>query len=384
MQKSDKISKNKLAGIFNFAPHYRLPIFQKLAKELDMDLYFGTRLLTDIKPLKYQHLTGFKALLPTKYFRRFYYNSGVFTLLHKRKYDKLIFTGEVKNLSAWLALFMKIFNPKLKVMLWMHGWYGNEKGLDKWVKLFMYRWADHLFLYGNYAKKRLQDEGISNSKMSVVYNSLDTEKQIELRATLQKDIIYEQHFKNDYPTIIYIGRIQKVKRIDWLIKLLAQLEKNDVYANLILIGEGDLRKQLEEEAISSNVAKRVWFYGASYDETELAKLIFNATLCVSPGNVGLTAMHSLVYGCPVITHNNFQKQMPEFEAIEPNKTGDFYSEDDFFDFVVVITRWLEKSKSKEFRDNVSKECLAVISEKYNTKSQIKVLKEVLGDRKTEE
>lgn len=54
-----------------------------------------------------------------------------------------------------------------------------------------------------------------------------------------------------------------------------------------------------------------------------AEFIYNADLCVSPGNVGLTAMHSLVFGCPVITHNCFEWQMPEFEAIQPGITGDF-------------------------------------------------------------
>ena len=41
-------------------------------------------------------------------------------------------------------------------------------------------------------------------------------------------------------------------------------------------------------------------------------------MCVSPGNVGLTAIHSLTYGTPVLTHDNFNFQMPEAEAIEEN------------------------------------------------------------------
>ena len=54
-----------------------------------------------------------------------------------------------------------------------------------------------------------------------------------------------------------------------------------------------------------NLQDQIWFYGACYDESKLGELIFNADLCVSPGNVGLTAVHSMGYGTPVITHNNF-------------------------------------------------------------------------------
>jgi glycosyltransferase involved in cell wall biosynthesis len=42
------------------------------------------------------------------------------------------------------------------------------------------------------------------------------------------------------------------------------------------------------------------FYGESYNERELAPLIALADVCVSPGNVGLTAIHALTYGTPVI------------------------------------------------------------------------------------
>ena len=43
------------------------------------------------------------------------------------------------------------------------------------------------------------------------------------------------------------------------------------------------------------------FQGAVFDESN-SELIYHSDLCVSPGNVGLTAIHSLTYGVPVATH----------------------------------------------------------------------------------
>ena len=56
---------------------------------------------------------------------------------------------------------------------------------------------------------------------------------------------------------------------------------------------------------------------------KLLKNLYFILHFVSPGNVGLTAIHSLSYGTPVLTHNNFNNQMPEVESIQPGFNGYF-------------------------------------------------------------
>ena len=75
------------------------------------------------------------------------------------------------------------------------------------------------------------------------------------------------------------------------------------------------------------ISDQTWLYGACYDDLTLAELFYNSHVCVSPGNVGLTAIHALSFGCPVISHGNFPYQMPEFESIIPSITGDFLQQD---------------------------------------------------------
>ena len=43
-------------------------------------------------------------------------------------------------------------------------------------------------------------------------------------------------------------------------------------------------------------------------------------ITVSPDKVGLTAIHSMAYGRPVITHDNMDRQGPEVEAVIPGRT----------------------------------------------------------------
>lgn len=48
-----------------------------------------------------------------------------------------------------------------------------------------------------------------------------------------------------------------------------------------------------KKCIRERVDKNVWFYGSCYDEQTNAELIYNADMCVAPGNVGLTAIHAM-------------------------------------------------------------------------------------------
>ena len=53
-------------------------------------------------------------------------------------------------------------------------------------------------------------------------------------------------------------------------------------------------------------------------------------------NVGLTAIHSLSFGTPVLTHNNFDNQMPEVQAINEGENGGFFIENDLEDLIKKI------------------------------------------------
>ena len=210
-------------------------------------------------------------------------------------------------------------------------------------------------------------KGFNESKLHVIYNSLEYTKQYGLRKKLKETTVFKDYFKNEMKVLIFVGRLTKVKKLNMLIKVL----KLNNY-NLVIVGNGEEKKKLTTLVHQEKLTSRVWFYGESYDEIELSNLIYNADVCVSPGNVGLTAIHSLSYGTPVITHNNFANQMPEFEAIVKDYTGDFFKEDSIEDMAFKIKKWLsnKKGKRKEIRVN----CFKVIDTKFNPHYQINVFK----------
>jgi hypothetical protein len=53
-------------------------------------------------------------------------------------------------------------------------------------------------------------------------------------------------------------------------------------------------------------------------------------------------MQSLAYGTPVITHDDHKAQGPEWEAILPGHTGDFFRRGDVSDLARVIQLWTRR------------------------------------------
>lgn len=367
----------KLCCVFNLAAHYRADIYRLIDREFDADFYIGDA-VANIKTMDYSLLKGYRATLANRnVIGSFYWQSGVLGLLHKSEYGTFLMTGEFFCLSTWLFLLIKaLFYRRKRIYFWTHGWYGHEGRTKRILKKMFFGMADGIFLYGNYAREEMVKNGFNGNKLFVIHNSLSYARQLELRKNMKLADIYREHFDNDRPTLIFIGRLTAVKRLDLLIDAVALFKsRNEIY-NVVLVGDGVMRRQLEQRAELKGIGHNVWFYGACYDERTNAELIYNADLCVAPGNVGLTAMHTMVFGCPVITHNDFKWQMPEFEAIHPGSTGDFFERDSVESLVDAISRWIAANHSR--RDAVRQACYLEIDTQWTPQFQISVIKKGLN------
>lgn len=367
--------EGKLCLIFNAAPRYREAIYRAIDSEYDCDWYFG-RLDNGIAEMDTSTLNRVEYYDALGNTQGLYWQCGIIPLLFRRRYRTFLMTAEVRSISFWIfSLFAFLCFPRKKVYLWTHGWYGKEQGLVAAMKLWLYRHAAGVFLYGNHAKKMLTGLGIPEDRLFVVHNSLHYDRQRVLRESLRRSYIYEEHFGNDLPTLLFIGRLTKVKKLDQIISALELLRRRGENYNLVFVGDGVERRSLESLAREKGLSDSVWFYGACYDEKSNAELIYNADLCVSPGNVGLTAMHALVFGCPVITHNCFRWQMPEFEAVRPGETGDFFGMDDVDDLAHVISGWFAEKGA--LREIVRQKCFEEIDTGWNPKFQMDIFRENL-------
>lgn len=367
---------SKLCIVYNIASHYREAIFRLIDREYDCDWYFGAN-TTHIKGMDLsvlEHVTTVHN--KTVIHSPLYYQKGIVALLFKKQYPVYLILGELYCLSTWLFIVLrKLFYPRKRVYFWSHAWYGREGALKVLLKKVFFGLVDGTFVYGDYARDLMIKHDFDGKKLFVIHNSLAYDKQLAIRQCLKQSDIYQRHFGNDAPTLIFIGRLTEEKRIDWLIEALAIMKTRNRICNLIVVGAGEAEQQLKMLAANQGLSGQVWFYGACYDEEKNAELIYNADLCVSPGNVGLTAVHSMMFGTPVITHDTFKYQGPEFEAIHPGVTGAFFEYGKPESIVACVMDWL--TQHGEMREEVRKECYEEIDNYWNPVYQINVIKQNL-------
>jgi glycosyltransferase involved in cell wall biosynthesis len=217
-------------------------------------------------------------------------------------------------------------------------------------------------------------EGFDKENLFVIHNSLVYDEQLKVREQLCISDIYKQHFGNELPNLLFIGRLTPVKKLDMILYAVAKNKAKGIEQNITFIGDGEKRDELESLVKELGLEKNVWFYGPCYNEVELGNIIYNADLCVSPGNVGLTAMHSLVFGTPVLTHNYFPLQMPEFEAIKEGETGGYFEYGNIDSLSDKINEWFIVNRD---RNIIRQKCMFEIDNYWTPYFQIDIIKQNL-------
>jgi glycosyltransferase involved in cell wall biosynthesis len=97
-----------------------------------------------------------------------------------------------------------------------------------------------------------------------------------------------------------VGRLETVKRVDLIIRALTRVDRP---SRLVIVGDGPLRRQLEEVAATEGVADRVTFTGA-VEEAALVDLYAGACAVVFPPydeDYGYITLEAFLARKPVIT-----------------------------------------------------------------------------------
>ena len=250
----------KIAVLFPYAPLYREAIYKLMDKELDVDWFFCGNAKRNLKMFDYSLLKHCdlsmeekKVLGPMVYYK------GI-KKLNIQQYDAIICPGVIRSFSEWWLLQKLGKGMKdSKLYLWTHGWYGKESCWQKNIKKFFFRKVDGFFLYGDYARNEMIKEGFDASKLHVIKNSLDYDKQLELRNNIVTSNVYKEHFKNDNPTIIFIGRLTPVKKLNQIVGAVGILKQKGENYNIVFVGDGEIRQSLEVEVVKYQLQDNVCF-----------------------------------------------------------------------------------------------------------------------------
>jgi glycosyltransferase involved in cell wall biosynthesis len=375
-------------GIFaNIAPLYSEPLWRELSNSDSVDYYFYSS-RTGYSSIKTIDIKESRSLVKSgsfnwNFLKNIYirsiliYQVGAVYKCLTTRYDSYIFNGEMNCFSTWLAALVCKFKNK-PVIFWGHGLYGNEKTVKKFFRLLFYRIADFHLIYGNRSRTLMLESGFSQDRIFTVYNSLNFHAHASYFADMNQDDISklrEELFPYSFkePVLIFLGRITREKKVHYLLNAIQILRNKGHKFNCLIVGAGEELAKVKDLRDALNLQDYVFLAGENHDETLNAKYIMMADCCVSPGNVGLTAIHCLSLGTPVITHGNFGNQGPEVEVIIPGKTGQFFREDDEDDLAMKIEEFVSPANKK----HIEKECLDVIKEHWTPENQRSVFDKVV-------
>lgn len=368
--------KKKVAVVCRIMPLYRLAVFRFLSSytgDYEFTFLGDTNKQGGIEPISRGHFgesgKEIRWVKTKNYFfnsERLLWQTGIIKRILFSDFKYYIFEGAIAHLPTWLfSLLCKIKGRK--VLFWTHGFKGLDKGLLLIIRTIYYKYfSDGLLLYGHFQRDLMIKHGFDPKKLFVIYNSLDVDRQYDILKKIDRNNVIlnkSKIFKTPQAfTVIFIGRLVKTKKVNEILIAISELKNVKNELNCIIIGDGPEKEVLNEFIREKQLDNNVYLAGEVYDEEEIAKYFLMSDLLVSPGNVGLNCMHSLVYGVPVLTHDNFKYQNPEVEAIIPGKTGIFYKYGDLNSMIAKIREWEQKRESKEI---VKAKCNSVINSLYN-------------------
>jgi len=347
-------SEIKVLGVFNLLPVYRMAISRKLWSDQDIDYTICAGSNTNSPSLNVisesilpEQVRAGKFFTLRNYWigKHFLWQEGVYRPSFTKDYNVVIHTGSMYQLSTWVALLIGKAQGK-RQLLWTHGLRTKEDNAKGMIRRIFYNISDGLLLYGHRAKELLIDYGFDSDKLYVIYNSLDYEKQCKQRNAVTQDEINsvkQQFFSQpQLPLLIYIGRITGEKKPLQLADLVIEMKRRGQPINLLVIGDGPELSSLESNVSASNLNDCLHVYGPCHDEIKLAPMMLAADLAIMPGYIGLSAMHYMAYGLPVLTSDDLANQKPEVEAIIEGLTGDYYEHGNTSSLANKVSEWISK------------------------------------------
>lgn len=367
----------RVAVVYHLWPHYRSAVVAAMDKSSNIQYdFYGSGL--SYQGIKHMAPESFRSFIkaPFHLFKRAMWQPKAVSAAVSGDYDALIYLADLNFVSTWVAAVLARLRGR-PVLFWAHGWLKPESDMKRRIRNLYFGLANRMLLYAERGKRLGIAAGYPQDKISVIYNSLDVDTADRIVARIESGelaSIRPQTLFADptLPLLICTARITPLCRFDLLLQAAAMLKAEGKPVNILLVGDGPERPALE--ATATELGLNVHFYGACYDEEITGQLIYHADLTVSPGKIGLTAMHTLGYGTPAITHDNLDLQMPEVEALTDGVTGSLFACDDAASLASAINDWLSADRDRQVvRDN----CRAAVHDRWNPHVQAALIEQVI-------
>ncbi len=142
---------------------------------------------------------------------------------------------------------------------------------------------------------------VPNEKIKVIYSGIDMKKyQISKSKT---EIKKSLNINGSKKIILCVGRLRKVKGINFGIETFCEIQKTMKNTIFLIAGEGEEKKQLEEQTKMLSLGKQIKFLGARKDLPEIFSISDVIIMPSITEGFPRIAIESMAAGKPIVANN---------------------------------------------------------------------------------
>ena len=267
--------------------------------------------------------------------------------------------GALARIADWGLKNKVIYNP--------HGWAFNmqqstkKKEMYKWVEKISAHFCDKIVCISDAEKESALREKICKpSKLQVIYNGIDLE---EIKNTISKKRA-ELNIPEDAFVVGMVGRLSKQKAPDVFVKAAKLIKDKIPNAYFLMVGDGELRDQVEEMIHKFNLDSSFLITGWVDNPTAYMKVMNVGCLLSRWEGFGLVLPEYMACGVPIVATD--VDAIPNI--IKNGKNGILVDKDDYILTSNVIIKLFN---DEQFRYDLIKFEKAVVKQKYSVKRVIK-------------
>lgn len=274
-----KSAKIRVLFILSRLLHYRIPLMNSLASEERLNI----TILHSGDPT-FTKTSMYKEIVVKKHsFWGWHYQEHVLDIANE--YNVIIAPFDLRWLSN-LLLFMR--RRRNKFVWWGIGFGRYRIAIP--LRVLLAKHSDALLIYTKSNREHLIRIGVDPEKIFVTNNTIWVPEPVINRS------------KSKRTKFLFVGSLEKRKRIEDLLNAFAHIEKL-VPKNVTVdvIGSGGEEFSLRELSLHLGLKNRIKFHGRIEDDHLLREFFLQSLASISPGQAGLSVLHSFAHGVPFIT-----------------------------------------------------------------------------------
>ena len=337
-------------------PSYRKDFFLVLLTKIsNVDIFYNSfeedsLFLKEIPEKNFYYLGPAFTFLRNKSRYLFLWQSGLFTK-KLYLYSTIILEGNPRIVSNYIIIILsKIL--KFKIIWWGQLWSGGTNHINYHIKLNILKYCNAVLFYNTHEKFKFLFKSNDDIQSFHLNNGINAKKIKDYRISYSLDRKYD---------FLFCGRFTYKSCISLLLQAVALTEFKFAF-----IGNNPSSNHIDVSRliIELNIENQVDLFNFTTDESILSQIFNNSKIFVYPGQVGLSMLHAMSYGLPVIVHNKPSKQMPEYHCFNQKNSGFRFE----YNNLESLVRTLSKSIKSSNLHSISNHNLNIIEKNYSYES----------------